>query len=368
LNIAIVGSGVIGLSVACRLAHAGHNLTIISGQLSEETTSAVAAAYWGPYFVGDYDRSWAIETWHELYKIALDPKLSKESGTSIIEFREWLGEEDRIKFQEHLDGPVKHVDDPDEISLKEAEPYWWRTLPGIDFQISMLHPARKISFPDVGEREFTAQLQFQSVVARMPDYLRFLQTKAESFGPIVFVNKWIDGFADLLQQYDLVINCTGWGAKRLVNEDPSTAKMRLLAGLVVRVEAPDQAFAFSLGHGAFAKEPLYIVPRKGSRIDSICGGTAIEIDGDVDPRNPFPLDIEDRCEKIYRRCSAASDSIRSGIRCENLAGLRPMRDSVRIDRDPKCKRLIHCYGHGGSGLTLSWGSASQVAQLVAQGI
>jgi D-amino-acid oxidase len=364
LKIAIVGSGVIGLSVACRLASAGHQLTIISGQPSSETTSAVSAAYWGPYFVGHYHRSWAIETWRELYQIASNPELARQSGTSIVEFREWLGEEDQSKFEEHFHGSVKHVHDPAEVSLKEAEPYWWRELPGIDFQRSPLVPSQVIHFPDMGDRVFTSQLQFRSVVARMPDYLRFLQMKAESFRPIAFEHRWIDGFSDLLGRHDFVINCTGWGAKRLVQEDPSTARMRLLAGLVVRVEASNQSFAFSLGHGVFAKEPLYIVPRQGSRIDSICGGTAIEIHGDVDPRNPFPMEIDERCDKIYRRCVAASDSIRDGNRCENLAGLRPMRDAVRIEHDPMNARLIHCYGHGGSGLTLSWGSANRVAELI----
>lgn len=364
MNIAIVGSGVIGLSVACCLAEAGHELTIVSGQPSNTTTSAVSAAYWGPYFVGQYDRTWAVQTWNELVAMASDPVIAKESGTSLVEFREWLGEEDRRQFDQHLHGQTKHILDPNAIALKEAEPYWWRTLPGVDFQVSELNPPREIQFPAVGVCRFTSQLQFRSVVARMPDYISFLQTKAESFRPVHFRNCWIDGFEDLLSQFDLVINCTGWGAKRLVRHDASTAKMRLLAGLVVRVEAPEQTFAFSLGHGVFAKEPLYIVPRIGSRSDSICGGTAIEIHGDVDPRNPFPMDIETRCENIYLRCVAASDAIRRGLRCENLAGIRPMRDSVRIERDSESNRLIHCYGHGGSGLTLSWGSANRVAELV----
>ena len=30
-------------------------------------------------------------------------------------------------------------------------------------------------------------------------------------------------------------------------------------------------------------------------------------------------------------------------------------------------RVVHCYGHGGAGVTLSWGCAEEVRDLVASG-
>ncbi|MEZ5194026.1 MAG: FAD-dependent oxidoreductase [Nocardioides sp.] len=48
-------------------------------------------------------------------------------------------------------------------------------------------------------------------------------------------------------------------------------------------------------------------------------------------------------------------------------GLRPARPSVRLERESRSSRdVVHCYGHGGSGLTLSWGCAGEVAELVAE--
>ena len=44
-------------------------------------------------------------------------------------------------------------------------------------------------------------------------------------------------------------------------------------------------------------------------------------------------------------------------------GLRPVRPSVRLEAEG---RVIHCYGHGGAGVTLSWGCADEVTQLVAE--
>ena len=41
-------------------------------------------------------------------------------------------------------------------------------------------------------------------------------------------------------------------------------------------------------------------------------------------------------------------------------GLRPARPSVRLERDGD---VVHCYGHGGAGVTLSWGCADEVVSL-----
>ena len=42
-------------------------------------------------------------------------------------------------------------------------------------------------------------------------------------------------------------------------------------------------------------------------------------------------------------------------------GLRPVRPEVRLEVED---RTVHCYGHGGAGVTLSWGCADEVARLV----
>jgi D-amino-acid oxidase len=44
-------------------------------------------------------------------------------------------------------------------------------------------------------------------------------------------------------------------------------------------------------------------------------------------------------------------------------GLRPVRPEVRLEA---VGRVIHCYGHGGAGVTVSWGCAEEVLGLVEQ--
>ena len=41
-------------------------------------------------------------------------------------------------------------------------------------------------------------------------------------------------------------------------------------------------------------------------------------------------------------------------------GLRPVRPQVRLER---VGDVVHCYGHGGAGVTLSWGCADEVTAL-----
>jgi D-amino-acid oxidase len=47
-------------------------------------------------------------------------------------------------------------------------------------------------------------------------------------------------------------------------------------------------------------------------------------------------------------------------------GLRPARSAVRLEREtPRPgSTLVHNYGHGGAGVTLSWGCAGEVSELV----
>ncbi len=48
-----------------------------------------------------------------------------------------------------------------------------------------------------------------------------------------------------------------------------------------------------------------------------------------------------------------------------MVGLRPVRPSVRLEKEQvgENKTVVHNYGHGGAGYTLSWGCAMEVVEL-----
>ena len=53
---------------------------------------------------------------------------------------------------------------------------------------------------------------------------------------------------------------------------------------------------------------------------------------------------------------------------EHRVGLRPGRPEIRLEREtlPDGVPCVHNYGHGGSGVTLSWGCAEETLRLVRQ--
>ncbi len=49
----------------------------------------------------------------------------------------------------------------------------------------------------------------------------------------------------------------------------------------------------------------------------------------------------------------------------HVVGLRPARPEVRleVDRVSSGGFVVHCYGHDGAGVTVSWGCADEVVTL-----
>jgi D-amino-acid oxidase len=141
---------------------------------------------------------------------------------------------------------------------------------------------------------------------------------------------------------DLIINCTALGSRELCH-DKEVIPIR---GQVALLSPKDIPFIFLDN-----EMPLYIVPRKDG---IIVGGT-------------FEEGIEDAvCEpetldKILENAFNVFPDLKKQQVIGNWAGLRPYRQLVRVEREGN---IIHNYGHGGSGYTLSWGCAEEVGRMV----
>jgi len=73
--------------------------------------------------------------------------------------------------------------------------------------------------------------------------------------------------------------------------------------------------------------------------------------------------------RIVAECSRQLKIEKPNVLAERV-GLRPFRKSgVRLERDHLSdgRTVVHNYGHGGSGFTLSWGCAEEVFELTADG-
>jgi D-amino-acid oxidase len=101
--------------------------------------------------------------------------------------------------------------------------------------------------------------------------------------------------------------------------------------------------------------PTYVIPRSK---DIVVGGTDDEGEWD---RNPDPATAQHILERARRLVPEISGARVLG----HKVGLRPARSEVRLELEQRgSSRTVHCYGHGGAGVTLSWGCADEVAALV----
>nr|WP_238706080.1 FAD-dependent oxidoreductase [Serinicoccus marinus] len=93
--------------------------------------------------------------------------------------------------------------------------------------------------------------------------------------------------------------------------------------------------------------------RRPPRDDIVLGGT--DQPGERD-REPDPA----TAENILARAAALVPALAGARVLRHAVGLRPVRPQVRVER---VGDVIHCYGHGGAGVTLSWGCAAEVVEL-----
>lgn len=309
----VIGGGVIGLAAAIRLREAGWRVRVWAAELPGATTSAVAGAFWYPYRAYPADRvdGWARATF---------PVLRDQAAAGA---------------------PVRMLPVLDLWRRPIPDPTWADVLPDL----------RRLT-PGELAPPYTAGHRFTAPVADMPRYLAFLERRLRRLGGTLD-QRHADRLAELRGVAPTVVNCSGLGAGALV-PDPTVFPIR---GQVVRVANPgidrvllDEEHPDGL---------TYIVPRGDS---CILGGTAEDHNASTAP-DPAAA------ERILERCTGLEPRLRDARVLEHRVGLRPGRPQVRLEAEPlgPATRVIHNYGHGGSGLTLAWGCAAEVVRLAASG-
>ena len=310
MRVTVVGAGVVGLSCAVRLAERGHEPHVLARDLPLETTSAVAAALWYPYRAGPQEAvaRWSAATYRELLGLA---DAQPASGVRLVDGTELLpgaAAPSRPWWAEAVDG-LQQVADP-----APGRPWGWR-----------------LRLP----------------VAATSVYLPWLTERLERTGGTV-TRSWLPE----LPGAGVVVNCTGLAARGLADD----LGVHPVRGQVVRI-ARDGISRWLLDQGD-PERPLYVVPRLH---DVVVGGTAEPDEWSVTP-DPQVTD------ELLRRAAELVPEVASARVLGHRVGLRPARQEVRLEARPhpggEPGGVVHCYGHGGSGVTLSWGCADDVADLV----
>lgn len=310
----VIGAGVSGLTTAVRLAEAGVRVRVVAARRPQQTTSALAGASWGPYMVDD-DRvvGWSAATLREFERIAVTPARGvrflrgMEASVDLLDPPDWATALSDYQLCDRSELPAGFVVG------------WWHTIPLID----------------------------------MPVYLHYLTERLEAAGVrVTELARPLLSFGEI-GTADVVVNCTGLGARDLT-KDPDLQATR---GQLVVVENPgiDWFFQDSADHG----DLTYFLPH-GDHV--VLGGIAVSHpDDSVELRRDPAVE-----RKIIERCAAVEPRLADAAVLGGRVGLRPNRVSgVRVEVDRSGERpVIHNYGHSGCGVTLSWGCADEVVALL----
>lgn len=303
----VIGSGIIGLTTAIALQEAGFRVKIISKATFQKSLSHKVGAIWFPFEIAPKEKTntWATAS----YNRYLD-ELALPSGVKMIPF-----------INAYTGG--SNID-------------WQNQLPS-----GAIREATKEELPQGIDRALYAEVP----LVEPGMYLPFLFNKFLTNGGQCEL-KSISSLEEMEKLDQLVVNCTGLGAKQLCN-DPELYPIR---GQILRCEKLSNcSFADPTKKGALR----YIINRSK---DTIIGGTDYEQDWNEEINPDDTALILDRI-----RDSGISESPKI---LEELVGLRPKRTSVRFEFDPDYPTVFHNYGHGGAGFTVAWGCALEMAKIL----
>lgn len=326
MQVAILGGGIIGLCCAIQIKEEWPevNVSIISEAFTPQTTGCGSAGLWGPYLMGDTPvkkvNKWSMKMHEFLKKIWLSGD-SVEAGVCLI--------------------PVIRLS----TGEKPVEDAWRSIVYGCrDMTASELHAYSKLL-----SKNFTSGLHFVSYTSEPIKLLPYLEKKFLALGGSLIQKKIID-LDDFIGQstYDIVVNCVGLGALQLINDKT----VHPIRGQVARVRA-NWVYQVVLDE---SDDGNYIIPN----MDTVVLGGTHQV-GDFN-LNVCPVDKE----FIMKGCQKYLPGLEHAQQQFDWVGLRPGRNEVRLEMEitDNKKVLIHNYGHGGCGVTLSWGCAAEVVELL----
>lgn len=329
-QIVVLGAGVNGLCAAVQLAEHYYNVanvTLISEDVTPNTTGDVSAGLWGPYYCGNTPDhkivQWSADThvfFHQLWRNGLAARI----GVS-------------------LQPCTRLTTDP----AGYPDPAWRDNV----FGCTKVPQSELDRLSYEHGRKYTGGYHFATFTCEPSGLLPYLFNRFINVGGR-FVRSRVECLDSLLRnrKADLVVNCTGLGSLELMGDK----EVLPIRGQVARVCAP-WVFEILLDD---SDDGNYVIPNTET---VILGGTH--------QMNDFNRTVSQEDSKfIFDGCERMLPSLKSALVVNEQVGLRPGRSAVRLELEQyragsQTVPVIHNYGHGGCGVTLCWGCGIEVLEL-----
>jgi D-amino-acid oxidase len=322
-DVVVLGAGVIGLTTAIGLAEQGVPVRVWAAEPPERTTSVVAGALWGPAF-GEPQLGWSLAAKAEFDQLALDPS----TGVRQVRGRE--------------------VSD-----ISADPPPWVDHLPDLEY----CDPATLPHGMLIGLRTTVP-------VVTMPVYLRYLTGRLAAAGVTIELRE-----VDRLDLAPVVVNCTGFGAAALTG-DPELEPVRGQHVIVANPGIDEFYVEARAGKGAGFFPP--VAAENPDADGSLWAGyfphgDYVVVGGVAQPGETSLEPDLATAEQMLALCAEVEPRLAGAEILDHQVGLRPGRPMPRVEAERiGASTVIHNYGHGGMGVTLSWGSARAAQSLVAK--
>jgi glycine/D-amino acid oxidase-like deaminating enzyme len=341
-SVAVVGAGVVGLVSALEMARAGFQVIVLSAEYS---------AYWD------------ASLWDE--EIILGSNLvSDVAAASFIPHskdspraREWISTSSRFYADicnYHPEAGVVLRKGKEYVSPAHSHTQPWYS----DYVFNMRFSAGVPSDPHA--LSSTASWHFETFLIEPRFFIPWLRLQLEALG-VTFQKQFVESFSEL-SSYDVVVNCTGLGARKLAKDE----SMEEVAGQVLLLKQPCPSSNEWIRDTSQDGSIAYVYPQRNT---VVVGGTkARELSKDA---GKLESNLRANCARFGLTELANAPSI--GLN----GGHRPGRREARVEIDSACldespgehkpsKRpiVIHNYGHSGEGYCLAPGCAVYVVSLL----
>lgn len=325
-DVAVIGCGIIGLSVALTLIDRGYAVTIYTKELAANNVSSSAGAMWLPIWVTDHNSE------------VVDRKIQAWAEVTLSKLKDQVGQADGLRNMPAVEMFASQIDPPG---------YFKKCLPDINCSLDSTLP-----------NGFVFRWLFTTIMIEPKAYLDWLYAIFIAAGGKVrkmFFECTEDVYKLL---HPVIVNCSGMGSRGLFFDQ----ELRPVKGQLV-VMPPTCCLKSIYAAGEFV-----VLPRR----DALVLGSLFMEEFESEAPTDYHTDLLIKTihgwslTSSNKNLALLKDIVNRNSINDVISCLRPYRGKgPRLEKQYlDDKLIIHNYGHGGSGFTLAWGCAESVANLL----